>query len=66
MASTKKGRDHPRRAPPKENRSPQGPHSPDTEVDKELPDDGGSETDRGTVVKQDRNFDDGPSPASRK
>jgi hypothetical protein len=49
----------------KENRSPLGPQSsPDEDAD--LPADGGTETDRGTVVKQDRNFDDGPVPNSRK
>ena len=37
-----------------ENRSPQGPQS--------IPDDGGTESDRGSVVRQDRNFDSGPAP----
>jgi hypothetical protein len=66
MASTKQGGDHPRRALRKENLSPKGPRAQDTEADAKLPDDGGTESDRGTVVKQDRNFDDGPPPNTRK
>ena len=34
--------------------------------DKDLPDDGGTESDRGALVKQDRNFDAGPAPTTRK
>ena len=49
------------------NRSPQGPRAGTrNESDLDVPDNGGAESDRGTVVKQDRNFDDGPAPNTRK
>jgi hypothetical protein len=47
-----------------QNRGPQGPRAGAS--DKDVPDDGGAESDRGTVVKQDRNFDAGPAPNARK
>jgi hypothetical protein len=67
MASTKKGGDPARRPRPASQSEQSGHDPPDPKSsDKELPDDGGTESDRGTLVRQDRNFDNGPAPTPRK
>ena len=68
MASTTQRGDEKRSKRPAAQSDRAGPDPVSTDdrlLDKDLPDDGGTETDRGAVVKRDRNFDSGPPPGGR-